>query len=330
MKIRIWLAALVMAASLPAAARAQDRGNGYMGILFGRDDDNVARVEEVLPGSPADRAGIRAGDVVVRLNGRAATEEAVESLREHLAAGETVRLRVRRDGREEERVVVAGERPRRITGNFPGGVDVPGGVMVIPPDGRRIVIRMDTMAVHMDSLLSRMDSLRVHLRRFQGDSIVIRMDTMMRVWRDSLVRVMPRAGAELDRLRGRMGSLPFIVGMGARSIAGAEFAEMNAGLGRYFHTTQGLLVLQVGSGTPAARGGLQPGDVVLDANGRRVEDVDDLRQAFVRGNGQEVRLNVMRDGARRQLSVRWEPRDEVRTFRVERSRRDEERRRERP
>jgi S1-C subfamily serine protease len=324
-KIRNWLAALALAASLPAAAHAQDRGNGYMGILFGRDDDDAARVEEVMPGSPADRAGIREGDVVVRLNGHAATEDAIDDLREHLAVGQTVRLRVRRDGREEERTVVAAERPRRVTGTFPGGGRMPGSIVMVPPDGQRIVIRMDTMAVHMDSLLTRMDSLRVRLRGIQSDSFVIRLDTMMRVWRDSLVHVMPRAGQELQRLRGGVSMLPYMFEFGPRSIAGAEFAEMNEGLGRYFHTREGLLVLQVGPGTPAARAGLQPGDVVLEAGGRRVADADDLRNAFMRADGQEVRLNVLRDGARRQISVRWEPR-EVR-FRTERFRTDQARQR---
>ena len=100
---------------------------------------------------------------------------------------------------------------------------------------------------------------------------------------------------------------------------------MNEGLGRYFHTREGLLVLQVAPETPAARAGLQPGDVVLEAGGRRVKDAEDLRGAFMRADGQEVRLNVLRDGARRQVSVRWEPR-EVR-FRTERVRSDEARRR---
>jgi C-terminal processing protease CtpA/Prc len=313
-KIRTWLAAAALAAVLPAAAHAQDRrGDGYMGILFGRESDDAARVEEVVPGSPADRAGIRPGDVVTGLNGRAATEEEIDRLRERLARGDTVRLRVRHEGREEMRTVVAAERPRNIVYRRGGEGDLPGAIVLAPGD-QRVVIRMDTIAAHMDSLLTRMDSLRVHLRRRQGDSIVIRMDTVMRVWRDSLVRALPRMG---ERMSGEMRMLPYMLEFGPRSIAGAEFAEMNAGLGRYFHTSQGLLVLQVSPQTPAGRAGLQAGDVVVEANGRAVREVGDLREAFVRsGRGQQVRLTVLRDGARRQLSVQWNP-PELRTWRVE-------------
>jgi serine protease Do len=103
-------------------------------------------------------------------------------------------------------------------------------------------------------------------------------------------------------------------------VAGAEFAEMNAGLGKYFHTNEGLLVLQVGPQTPSGRGGLQAGDVVVEAAGRKVERVRDLRDAFTRGAGQEVRLTVLRDGRRQQLSVRWEPDTRVYRYETERGR----------
>ncbi len=170
---------------------------------------------------------------------------------------------------------------------------------------------MDTLEMHMDSLLTRMDSLRGRLRLRHGDSLVIRYDTIVRVLRDSLMRTMPRLDRQL-----REGLTPFFMEFGPRSMAGAEFAEMNAGLGCYFRTNEGLLVLPVGPETPAARAGLQAGDVVVEANGAVVRRVGQLRDAFVRADGQEVRLTVLRDGRRQQLPVRWEPARGVR-IRVE-------------
>lgn len=303
---RLLAAIVALALALPGALHAQDRrgddraGGGYMGILFGWDDGGTATVRDVIPRSPADQAGVRRGDTVVRLNGRAATEDAVDDLREHLDRGDTVRLTLRRDGREEQRTIVAGERPRTMVWN---GTPGEGGVFAIPGGSgdRRIVIRMDTLEMHIDSLRHRMDSLRVFLRQRTGDSLVIRFDTAVRIMRDSLMRVLPR-------MEGRMreGITPFFYEFGLRSMAGAEFAEMNPGLGKYFHTNEGLLVLQVGPQTPGARAGLQAGDVVLEANGRRTNRVGDLREAFGRANGQEVRLTVLRDGRRVTVPVRWE------------------------
>jgi len=308
MKTRSMLAALVaLALALPGALRAQDRHGGdrrpeggYMGILFGWDDDDgVAIVRDVIPQSPADRAGVRRGDEVVRLNGHAATEDAVDDLREGLKPGDSVRLTLRRDGREEQRTIVAAERPERLADVIPR--EGPGGVYTIPPGDRRIVIRLDTIEAHVDSMRRRMDSLRVHFRRQHGDSLVIRFDTITRIMRDSLVRVWPRVQQRVGE------ELPFLFEFGMRSMAGAEFTEMNPGLGKYFHTSEGLLVLQVSPQTPAARAGLQPGDVVVEAGGRRVARVTDLRQAFTRaGDGQEVQLTVLRDGRRQPVRVRWE------------------------
>jgi len=310
--VRGWLAALALALLLPGALRAQDtedrRGSGYMGIFFGWSDDGRTEVREVVRGSPADRAGIRSGDVVVRLNGRAPTRQAVDQLRETLDRGDTVHLRVRHDGEEADRLVIAAARPRTMVyGGLPG--TVPGTVWT-PGDGR-IVIRMDTIAGRIDSLVVRMDSLRSRLRmRTRGDSLVIHMDTVWRVMRDSLRTALPRASREFRT------AVPFLAEWGSRSVAGAEFAEMNPGLGRYFHTNEGLLVLQVGPQTPSGRGGLQAGDVVVEAAGHKVERVRDLRDAFTRAAGQEVRLTVLRDGRRQQLSVRWQP-TETRTYRIE-------------
>lgn len=315
MNARRWLTALALAAlALPGALRAQDRreprGSGYMGIYFEWEDGRT-EVRDVVRGSPADRAGIRSGDEVVRLNGRAPTREAVDDLRESLDQGDTVHVRVRRDGREEERVVVAAARPRTMVYGLPGSV--PGTVWT--PGDRRIVIRLDTIAGEVDSLVVRMDSLRSRLRmRMQGhDSLVIHMDTVWRAMRDSLRVAFPRAGREFRTVA------PFLNEFGSRSVAGAEFTEMNAGLGRYFHTNEGLLVLEVSPQTPSARGGLQAGDVVIEAAGRRVQRVRDLRDAFTRANGQEVRLTVLRDGRRQQLNVRWEePRTRVYRYDAER------------
>jgi hypothetical protein len=47
-----------------------------------------------------------------------------------------------------------------------------------------------------------------------------------------------------------------------------------------------------------------------------VRRVGQLRDAFMRADGQEVRLTVMRDGRRQQVPVRWEPARGMR-FRVE-------------
>jgi serine protease Do len=89
-------------------------------------------------------------------------------------------------------------------------------------------------------------------------------------------------------------------------VAGAEFAEVNPDLGRYFGVSSGLLVTRVASGTPAARAGLEPGDVVVRAGGEALVDVEDLRSAVDRFHGRTLQLRVVRQKKTVDLNLKLE------------------------
>jgi serine protease DegQ len=68
---------------------------------------------------------------------------------------------------------------------------------------------------------------------------------------------------------------------------------------------EGVTFESVLAGTPAARAGLRPGDVIVAMDGRTIESVEDLfTQLRRRRPGEEVTLRFFRDGDRRDLSVR--------------------------
>ncbi|HSC90082.1 MAG TPA: trypsin-like peptidase domain-containing protein [Gaiellaceae bacterium] len=67
----------------------------------------------------------------------------------------------------------------------------------------------------------------------------------------------------------------------------------------------GVLVREVTAGTPAARAGLQPGDVVVVLGGDTIETVENLFAALRRHEpGEAVDVTIVRDGERRTVSVR--------------------------
>ena len=74
-----------------------------------------ALVQDVTPGSPGDRAGLRPYDVIVALDGKAQQSDA-QLIRDIAAStpGTAVRLRVLRNGREEDVIVKLAERPGRV------------------------------------------------------------------------------------------------------------------------------------------------------------------------------------------------------------------------
>jgi serine protease Do len=94
---------------------------GFMGIGPARADLAVlnvpgfrgtgVRVGQVTPEGPADRAGVRTGDVVVELDGQAVPGwETLRSLVSSVQPGKTIRMKVVRDEAVREVNVVLGER----------------------------------------------------------------------------------------------------------------------------------------------------------------------------------------------------------------------------
>lgn len=69
-------------------------------------------IESVVQGAPADRAGLRPGDALVSVNG-SPPGRSLQLASSRLAVGDSVRLRVVRDGRVRELLAVAGRRPDR-------------------------------------------------------------------------------------------------------------------------------------------------------------------------------------------------------------------------
>lgn len=135
-----------------AALRANATGrDGYLGVSFGQTmnlqslpgggtatwSDGPTRVDQVEPGSPADRAGVREGDELIAVGGRPATDLTDAYLDEVLKPGARVVLRLRSAPRERaaprsaERdvEVVVGRRPE-----FPAReCGAAGGFAIAPP-----------------------------------------------------------------------------------------------------------------------------------------------------------------------------------------------------
>jgi serine protease Do len=108
--IRGWLGVAIQPVT-PAVARA-----------MGLEKPAGALIGDVTAGSPAEKAGLRRGDIVIAINGEPVSETRELSLKvAMLSPGTTARLKVIRDRREIEIPVVLGEQPaeRRAAGPSP-------------------------------------------------------------------------------------------------------------------------------------------------------------------------------------------------------------------
>ena len=69
--------------------------------------------------------------------------------------------------------------------------------------------------------------------------------------------------------------------------------------------SEGVLIGDVTSGTPAADAGLQRGDVILDLDGKKVEDSNQLRmRVSMTAPGTTVHMRVLHDGSEKTVAVK--------------------------
>ena len=105
----------LLAAGAEAQTRVQAAEGGWIGIqVEGRarpDGSTRVMIVRVDRGSPADRAGVRPFDLLVRLDGADVSPEALVELGERLRPGLPVELTLLRANRERTLRVVAGTRP---------------------------------------------------------------------------------------------------------------------------------------------------------------------------------------------------------------------------
>ena len=95
-----------------AKGRAETLDRGYLGVSVA-DASPGAAITAVVPSSPADRAGLETGDVIVSIDGQdiGDSSDLVSTVQSH-RAGERITLRVSRNGATTTRSVVLGSPPR--------------------------------------------------------------------------------------------------------------------------------------------------------------------------------------------------------------------------
>jgi serine protease Do len=185
--------------------RGQRPQRGYLGIGLQTIEESDAAalgipknqgelVRSVVPGQPADRAGIQQGDVIVRVSGRNVTpDETASYLISLVTPGQRVPIEVVRDGRRVTLNATVAQRPtdeelariNGVTPNAPGGFDpndqnapaVPAGQALglslqplTPEIARAVNVPADTRGLVVTNVDPNSDAAEKGLRR--GDVIV--------------------------------------------------------------------------------------------------------------------------------------------------------------
>ena len=275
----------VLAWSMASPRRAR------LGLTLGSPADDAAvgaPVEDVLEDGPADRAGLRPGDVIVALDGHELSDpvdreregrvrmwgnRSVPRLLEvldDLEAGEEVEIAWLRDGERRTATITPEENPgwerlermRERLGEI----------------GERLRVE----AFDMEELEDRLEAMEGF--RFDEDG------ARAFVW-EGPGRIHVGDGPAVWGFGG--GRCPGGGGaFGRVCVAGAELLELNPSLGSYFGTEEGVLVPEVDEGSPL---GLRPGDVILEVDGRAVTSPEDARRILASyEDGEAVTFRILR------------------------------------
>jgi hypothetical protein len=259
-----------------------------LGLTLGVPEENEAgglKVRRVLPGLPADLAGIRDGDVLTKVDGITLESDRPEALTEYLAereAGDTVELEVWRDG---ETLVVHPELQGAGDGAF---------AYVF----RNLARDLPDMQVLKDEIRSAVDpeAIRREIRE-HIDPETIRREIRLSIDPEAIRREI-QEGLDPAALRERIG-----MAMGS-PWRGIRTTRINPELGQYFGAQQGLLILETRGDADLD---LRPGDVILKVGEARPETPQDLIRALHGQADAPHELEILRHGE--VMTVTIQPRE---------------------
>ena len=237
-----------------------DGRGSQLGVMVSDVDAKAAtggvKIDEVNEDSPAEKAGIKAGDVIVEYDGeRVRSARQFTRLVQETPEGRTVAIGLLRDGKKQ--TVNAIPENSRMTWNFGPEVDR---ALRDAERGMR-GFRYEIPAPYFDFRFDDRDRDGREPRRFE-----YRLPD----------EFLPFAG----RSRGRLG---------------VTVQSLTPDLQEYFGAKNGgALVSSVTKESAAAKAGIKAGDVIVSINGRSVDGSDDLVQELEDVNG-EVTIVVLRD-----------------------------------
>jgi serine protease Do len=98
--------------------------------------------------------------------------------------------------------------------------------------------------------------------------------------------------------------VPDVLGSGKGGFMGVEVENLSDQLLDYFEVEHGVLIEKVSEGSPAEKAGLKAGDIIMEVEGRKIEDYRDLVRTLNYYNpDEEVKVKYTRKGKENTTTV---------------------------
>lgn len=277
-----------------------DSRRGMLGMAISPEDHGL-HVSAVTPGGPAERAGLRTGDVITTVDGKpvGSFDASSEAALRTAEVGKSIRLGVERAGK---RLHVDVTPERMQAGDW------------------QATVRAAELAANQAVASVQSPEFRKRLQQSIDDATAsVQSPEFRRHIQQSIDDAMKSASAAIDSAaiarESASAARAAAIEAGGQSHHWAVFmspwwglnlAPLNADLGRYFGTDRGVLVL---SRDDKQFPELQPGDVITDVGGKSVAQPEDVQRAL-RGAGDDKRVQVAlrRHGKNLALAMKVPPR----------------------
>ncbi len=236
------------------SAEIREKGKvsrGWMGISMGENEDGRVEIYDVSKDSPAELAGLKEGDIILKIEGEAVTSAAMlASAIRSRKPGQDIKLEIERQGKIQEIKLKLGEYPEA--------------------EARREL------------------ELR-YPRLFPPTPPELKPEKLPELPRA------PESRFRFDWPRWEK-----------RKYIGVYLEAINKELLEYFGVKEenGLLVTRVTKGGPAEKAGVRVGDVIVRADGRKMDSVDRLSSIIQdKKKGDKLKIELVRDKKTMTLEV---------------------------
>lgn len=324
----ILMAVLALSLTGLGIVAAQDEDTAWLGVEITEEGERVT-IGEVVPGSPADEAGLSSGDVIVAIDGTDITtfEELSEAIQSY-SPGDTVTLTIESDGESSDVTVTLAERPEELEAPsepeiFPGG-EFTGTISFL---GMEAEVTEDGLLINSipdDSPLAEADLQEGDLvTEINGEPItgLNPSDLMQELLSEAVLTLtVERDGEEIEveldlsALSEGFEGMPMQPGMGMMmdrpTQLGVMFVTLTAEVAEEegVDVQEGALIQEVFEDTPAAEAGLLAGDVITAVDGDLVDEEHLLTdRLYAYEEDDVVTLSVLRDGEEMEIEVTLGP-----------------------
>jgi C-terminal processing protease CtpA/Prc len=246
-------------------------------------------VATVDPGSPAERVGVRAGDVLMEIGGQGVMRGSIV-ISDLLVPGKEVVLKVQRGSEIITLTPTVLPLPEAASTTSCAFVDPAVAYIVSPtPAQAPRMVRVQTGSGSGGKYT------------YTYETAPVRGVATARVRPDSAAGLAP-AMASSNVVAGPMMGL---FGVGANSLAGLQLMALSRESSRMVGVSHGILVNQVMVGTPGYEAGLRGGDILLSADSIDLRTVMQLQQVIRRASDRLVTLLIVRDKKKETVQLRW-------------------------